>query len=56
MGLEEHQTQPRRGSGVSGPDQFKALAIAALRRLQRMPHIVRGFFADPNLAYITNTA
>jgi len=35
------------GSGVSGPDQFKALAVAALRRLQRMPHIVRGSFADP---------
>ena len=42
-------------AGVSGPDQFKALAVHALRRLQRMPHIVRGFFADPNLAYITNT-
>lgn len=43
-------------SGVSGPDQFKALAVKALRRLQRMPHIVRGFFADPQLAYITNAA
>jgi len=41
-------------SGVSGPDQFKALAVKALRRLQRTPHIVRGFFADPQLAYITN--
>ena len=40
-------------SGISGPDQFKALAVNALRRLQAMPHIVRGFFADPNLAYIT---
>jgi transposase len=38
---------------ITGPDQFKALAIAALRRLQAMPHIVRGFFRDPNLAYIT---
>ena len=43
-------------AGVTGPDQFKALAVKALRRLQRMPHIVRGFFADPNLAYITNLA
>jgi transposase len=43
-------------AGVTGPDQFKALAVKALRRLQRMPHIVRGFFADPNLTYITNTA
>jgi len=43
-------------AGVSGPDQFKALAVTALRRLQRMPSIVRGFFADPNLSYITNLA
>jgi len=43
-------------AGVSGPDQFKALAVTALRRLQRMPSIVRGFFADPNLSYITNPA
>lgn len=40
-------------AGITGPDQFKALAVGALRRLQRMPHIVRGFFADPDLAYIT---
>lgn len=38
---------------ITGPDQFKALAVAALRRLQAMPHIVRGFFGDPELAYIT---
>lgn len=38
---------------ITGPDQFRGLAVAGLRRLQRMPHIVRGFFADPNLAYIT---
>jgi transposase len=43
-------------AGVSGPDQFKALAVTALRRLQRMPSIVRGFFADPNLSYIINLA
>lgn len=40
-------------SEITGPDQFKALAVAALRRLQAMPHIVRAFFADPDLAYIT---
>lgn len=40
-------------SGITGPDQFKALAVAALRRLQAMPHIVRGFFGDPDLVYIT---
>jgi hypothetical protein len=43
-------------AGITGPDQFKALAVKALRRLQRLPHVVRGFFADPNLAYITNLA
>ena len=42
--------------GITGPGQFKALAVGALRRLQRMPHIVRGFFADPSLAYITAAA
>lgn len=46
----KHDRVGRRG--VTGPDQFRALCVAALRRLQRMPHIVRGFFADPNLAYI----
>lgn len=40
-------------AAITGPDQFKALAVAALRRLQAMPHIVRGFFGDPTLAYIT---
>lgn len=40
-------------SGITGPDQFKALAVAGLRRLQAMPHIVRGFFGDPDLAYIS---
>ena len=40
-------------AGITGPDQFKALAVGALRRLQALPHIVRGFFADPDLSYIT---
>lgn len=31
---------------------MKRLAIGALRRLQKLPQIVRGFFADPQLAYI----
>jgi mutator family transposase len=34
-------------------DEFKAKIISALRRLQRMPKIVRAFFADPDLRYIT---
>jgi len=39
-----------------GPEQMKAVVTARLRRLQRLPHIVRGFFADPELAYITAVA
>lgn len=33
-------------------EEFTALARSALRRLQRLPHLVRGFFADPDLSYI----
>ena len=40
-------------TSVTGPDEFKAKVISALRRLQKMPHIVRAFFADPDLRYIT---
>jgi hypothetical protein len=32
---------------------LKAKALAALHRLQRLPHLVRSFFRDPNLRYIT---
>ena len=39
-----------------GPDELKSVVTGRLRRLQRLPHIVRGFFADPELAYITATA
>ena len=39
-----------------GPEQMKAVVIARLRRLQRLPHVVRGFFADPELAYVTTVA
>jgi transposase len=38
--------------GVAGPDDLKAKAVAALRRLQRLPRVVQGFFRDPNLSYI----
>jgi transposase len=31
---------------------LKALALSALRRLQKSPHILRGIFRDPRLAYI----
>jgi transposase len=35
-------------SGITVPDQFNTLCTRALWRLQRMPHLVRGFFADPS--------
>jgi hypothetical protein len=40
-------------AGVSGPGDLKAKALAALHRLQKLPHLVQGFFRDPNLRYIT---
>jgi transposase len=40
----------------TGPEQMKAVVTARLRRLQRLPHIVRGFFADPELRYIAAAA
>ena len=39
-----------------GPEQMKAVVTARLRRLQRLPQIVRGFFGDPELAYIAAAA
>jgi hypothetical protein len=35
---------------------MKAVITARLRRLQRLPHIVRGFFGDPEFAYISAVA
>jgi hypothetical protein len=32
---------------------MKTVITARLRRLQRLPHLVRSFFGDPELAYIT---
>jgi transposase len=40
-------------AGVSGHEDLKAKALAALHRLQKLPHLVRSFFGDPNLRYIT---
>jgi transposase len=39
-------------TAIRGKDDLKAKAAGALRHLQKMPHKVRGFFADPKLAYI----
>jgi hypothetical protein len=44
---------PTGRTSVTGPDDFKTKVIGALRRLQKLPHIVRAFFADPDLRYIT---
>lgn len=45
----------RIGRGVvMSKDDLKAKAISALRRLQKLPGIVRGFFRDPKLSYILN--
>ena len=38
---------------VSGPERFRALVERYLRSLQRLPALIRGFFGDHNLAYIT---
>ena len=40
-------------TGVTSKDDLKTKATTALRRLQKLPHLVRAFFQDPNLAYIT---
>jgi transposase len=40
-------------AGISGPEELKAKALAALHRLQKLPHLLRSFFRDPNLRYIT---
>lgn len=39
---------------IAGPDQFRTLVDHYLRSLQKLPHLIRGFFADPNLAYIAH--
>jgi transposase len=40
-------------AGITSQDDLRAKATSALRRLQKMPQLVRGFFRDPHLAYIT---
>ena len=39
--------------GVTSKDDLKTKATGALRRLQKLPALARGFFRDPHLAYIT---
>jgi transposase len=40
-------------AGVTSPGDLKAKALAALHQLQKLPHLVRSFFRDPSLRYIT---
>jgi transposase len=40
-------------ASITDKADFKARAVSALRRLQKLPQVIRSFFADPNLAYIT---
>jgi transposase len=40
-------------TGVVNKHDLTTKAIGALRRLQKLPAVVRGFFADPHLRYIT---
>jgi transposase len=40
-------------AGITSQADLTHKAMSALFRLQKLPHIVRGFFGDPNLAYIT---
>lgn len=40
-------------TGVASKTELKAKVIGALRRLQKLPALVRAFFTDPHLRYIT---
>jgi transposase len=40
-------------TGVTSKQDLKSKAASALRRLQKRPGLVRAFFADPHLRYIT---
>jgi hypothetical protein len=53
VGLEERQHDRAGKTAVTSKDDLKAIVISALRRLQKLPALVRGFFADPCLRYIT---
>ncbi|MDJ0823670.1 MAG: IS630 family transposase [Paracoccaceae bacterium] len=38
---------------ITGPDQFRALVLGTLWRMQRMPALIRSFFGQRELHYIT---
>jgi hypothetical protein len=46
----KHVKHDRLGrAGGNSPEDLKAKALAALHRLQKLPHLVQGFFRDPTL-------
>ena len=40
-------------SATTGLDDFTAKVITALERLTQLPQLIRAFFGDSNLRYIT---
>ena len=41
-------------SKVVGPKQLQKTVVRFMRRLQKLPQLIRALFGDPNLAYITS--
>ena len=40
-------------AGITSADDLTNKALATLHRLPKLPHLIRGFFTDPKLRYIT---
>lgn len=38
---------------ITGPDQFRALVLGTMRRIQKLPDLVRSFFQQKELLYIS---
>jgi hypothetical protein len=53
VGVEEHQARPGRPQRDRRLADLKHKALTARHRLQKLPHVICGFFQDPNLRYIT---
>jgi len=57
MDLHSAPSRSRATSAATGKPKHQVVVHhqggQELRRLQKLPAIVRGFFLDPNLAYIT---
>jgi transposase len=47
--LKKHKLGKARNTG---PDKLKELLMKYMRKLQKLPDIIRGFFQDKNPAYI----